>query len=102
MLFARILKLERWAVLSAFNYETCSQPKKHTNRNLFTEMLVNLWRLNQLAWIWLDHISTVSGWCWNLQMNEMLLEISQNFKSMKFFEKVHEVTQNLLDDINEV
>lgn len=101
-MFSRILKLERWAVLALFNFEVSQIGNKQNSRHLLTFMLTEMWRANQLAWIWLHRIAAVAGSNWNLDLDETLQDLALKFKGMKFFEKVHEITQTLLDSINEV
>lgn len=101
-LFSRVLKLERWAMIYLFNY-TVNKQEYESRKDLkkkFLDMLITLWRVNQLCWIWLQRVSVMYRFNWQFDLNESLNNLSSKLTNMCFFKKIHQVTQTLLDEIN--
>lgn len=67
------------------------------------KLLAHLKELNYLQMVWLHRIGTYAAIKWPYDSQTQFLELGvKDLKGMLFFEKIHEVTQQLLDDINEM
>lgn len=99
---SRILKLERWTVVSLFNVVlNSSKYAEIVSEKIFASMVL-IYKLNQYFWIWMHRIQDKHSLDWGIELSDQLLALSAESHGMKFFEKIHETTQALLDQINEL
>lgn len=71
-------------------------------KNQVSALMKTLWELNQMGRIWMNQIARYNNleWCLPLSDNEILM--SQRYQGDAFFDRFHDLTQKLLDQLNEV
>lgn len=101
LLFGRILRLERWAVVGL--HAVYNMMQQSDVQVKVQELLHHLLTTNRLQMVWLDRIGQHSVVHWKLDRRLALLERSySHLTGMMFFEEIHRLSQQLLDDINEL
>lgn len=95
-----MLKFERWAVLCLFNYIINLDKFDDSVGARIQELVKTIWKMNQMFWLWLHRLAARYGLLWSFPLNDTLRKLSDRLTNMKYFEKLHEVTQMLLDQIN--